>query len=210
MLIPPQFCIDIHLHGSPVRLWRQNPPVASGGDATWQELNLPPEARALVGAAKRRIEHPTLGWITVSETTLTAMPDEIPVAHLDRVLLTTWEVQLRETIALGADVLTMGAGYGADIPSLVSRVMEISQGATVYAPTVDYTVDLATGTVVWVGGRGPMTATNYTVEYYYRPLYRFYLGDQDLPRPSGFGSIPGLANAAMPVTGKLEWEHPGD
>ena len=209
MLIPPQFRIDIHLHGSPVRLWRQNPPVASGGDATWKEVKLPPEARALVGAAKRRVEHPTLGWITVSETTLTAMPDEIPVAHLDRVLLTTWEVQMRETITRGEDVLAMGAsGYGDGIPSLVSRVTTISQGATVYGPVVDYTV--SAGTVEWAVGRGPETATNYTVEYYYRPLYRFYLGDQDLPRPSGFGSIPGLANAAMPVTGKLEWERPGD
>ena len=98
MINPAFFQQMLQLQGSFLRVWRSNPPTVIGGIPTWQELILAPDAQGLVGQAKRRVEHSQLGWVTVSELTLTVMPDEIPLGHLDRVLLTTWELQARETV----------------------------------------------------------------------------------------------------------------
>jgi hypothetical protein len=210
MLIPVQYRIDIHLHGSPLRLWHAV--MSSTGETTWPVETLLNDGKGLVGAMKRRVQEAGSGnWISVMETTLTVMPDEVPIGERDRVLFPDWELRALTpaTLTKGVDTIGIAQGYGESFPSILSRVTRVSQGNTTY-PVTAYTVDLATGVITWAEGQGPTTGTTYSAEYYYHPVYSFYPeADQDVPRPSGFTVIEGLKNAVMPVTGTLRWEPPG-
>jgi len=167
--------------------WLKGIPVPEGTPGREQngrlyvEVALDPAIRGMFHNTTVDMEDAEFGLIRKGATAFSVMPDETPMARLDRVILTQREMLVREVVSNG----TLAQPY-------VAAVVEIRQGTTVYARDTDYTV---TGrTINWTGA-APSGA--YSVEYTFNPVFVVVPQSDQLPRPDRYGVLMPQRGALM-------------
>lgn len=148
--------------------------------------------RALVASQKQWAMNPELGWLKVSELSITTMPEDCRIGAFDKIVLLQRTALARERLTRGSDTM----------PHMMPvRVIEVAEGDTVFSPTSDYRVDLTARKIVWLSS-GPSNV--YAAEYEYRPEYWYAGANMREPRP-----VPPGNDAAMtPIQGTLTLNPP--
>lgn len=149
-----------------------------------------PSFKALLAQTRQALVDPQFGLIGVNSLRLSVLPDELPLARLDRVILIERQLTARPVLVRGT-----GTTLDALANTPVVAVHSAQQDATTYMPGVDW--QLNGGRIEWrAGGQAPNAGSRYRVEHTYQPTYSF-LGLEDNTTRCAPGAAP------LPLRGVL-------
>lgn len=228
-LDPEAFRALIAMHGVVVRWWRsrtcpcRNPEagefsrtcpllVAGTCDGAWvyEEQTVPAAARVYFDRAKKTVEDSELGLIQVGDLMAYAMTDEVPFERPDRLLLTEWWLDAKETIKHDSDdVLSQPHGFALD------SVKWLNAQNTLITSTIGAGGDVTmttgndgTSRLVWrSGGTKPPNGTNVSVLYRYRPMV-YVNGVSFMPARMASGMGNSSTRYGLPVRGLMTLKKP--
>lgn len=155
---------------------------------------IPAGVKAFVAGVRREYIDPQLGLIQIGDANVITMPDEIPLAPPDKLVLKQRELMNRELLVKG--------GTESPVNRPVVRVTTVMAGAgTIYNEGVDW--QLTDDAIEWLdGGNSPDEGVNYSIEYVFRPTFWFLGIRNQAPRPSF------VSDALLPMRGVLTLKHP--
>lgn len=170
-----------------------DPTCACGHDQqgmVYIEQALDPLFKALFSQTRQALVDPQFGLIEVNSLRISVLPDELPLARLDRVILIERQLTARPVLVRGT-----GMALDALTNTPVVAVQSIQQDTTTYAPGVDW--QLNGNSIEWLpGGQAPAAGSRYRVEHTYQPTYSF-LGLEDNTTRCAPGAAP------LPMCGVL-------
>lgn len=150
------------------------------------------------GETTRSMVAQEVGLIPVGMTTITCMPDEVPLSFADKIVRTA-------TVTTHKQVYKRGAG-GSDAlaQTPAAQILRVTQNSTIYTPVTDYT--LSGNNIVWHGIHKPAADSNYSVAHTYHPTYWFLDEFRQEAPPSQFANADG-SRVMLPLYGALSRKH---
>jgi len=148
----------------------------------YREQTLASKVRVLIGSLTRHYEHPEFGLIEAGQLTVTAMPDEVWLGDLDKVVLLDHRLLMRERVIRGTgNTDTLAQPYPVSVRVVADDVMTYKAGT-------DY--QFTGGAIKWLaGGNAPSANDTYAVEYLYQGVFWFISRQEErVPRPIPYSS----------------------
>ena len=217
MLNPVAYQSLFRAQGYRVRVWRALPHecvnVGDGYDEhrtctdprcelgfIYLEEPLAADVRVALDTVREAIIHPQFGALTVGDVMLTAMPDQLYLRSMDKLLLADWKQGLVEQVTKGADELLRPWAVG---------VQQVRTTTTIYGQGVSWSLDVDEDTgascILWADGTPqPGEGEYYVVSYLYAPLYWVDPASDQTGRPTAGSSL------ALPRAVKLSKERPAN
>jgi hypothetical protein len=174
----------------PVANWREVEGAGRDGNL-YIEQTLPEDARAFMHQTEVDFEDGELGLIPKGTSAISVMPDEAFLKRGDRISLPERRLPMIQLVTRGtgdADALLW---------TPVKSIIEVTLNGVAFTLGTDY--QLLGNSIQWLQSK-PDNGTQYTVEYFYEPMY-FYIGSDRTPRPDSGGVL-------MPQRGAVRMWHP--